>query len=98
MRKLWFEYTVSSAGETIAVEVKSNVDVAVEIPDNVDWIKESTTRATSTNTYYFDILLNEEYEQRSAEIMFINKDNNLAESVKVTQTQKDAIVMAKSEY
>lgn len=92
------EYTVSSAGETIAVEVKSNVDVAVEIPDNVDWIKESTTRATSTNTYYFDILLNEEYEQRSAEIMFINKENNLAESVKVTQTQKDAIVMAKSEY
>ena len=92
------EYTVSSAGETIAVEVKSNVDVAVEIPDNVDWIKESTTRATSTNTYYFDILLNEEYEQRSAEIMFINKENNLAESVKVTQTQKDTIVMAKSEY
>ena len=30
------EYTVSSDGETIAVEVTSNVDVAVEIPEDVD--------------------------------------------------------------
>ena len=92
------EYTVSSAGETIAVEVKSNVDVAVEIPEDVDWIAENTTRATSTNTYYFDITKNEDYDQRSAEIRFTNKENNLSEEVKVTQTQKDAIVVANDTY
>ena len=92
------EYTVSSDGETIAVEVSSNVDVAVEIPEDVDWIKESTTRATSTNTYYFDITKNEDYDQRSAEIRFTNKENNLSEEVKVTQTQKDAIVVANDTY
>jgi flagellar motor protein MotB len=32
------EYIVSSDSETIAVDVTSNVDVAVEIPSDVDWI------------------------------------------------------------
>ena len=92
------EYVVSSDGETIAVEVKSNVDVSIEIPTDVDWIKENTTRATSTNTYRFDIDENIDYEQRSAEIKFTNKENNLSEVVKVTQAQKDVIVLAKDSY
>ena len=49
------EYIVPSVGETIAVEVTSNVDVAVELPADVDWISENTTRGVSTNTYYFEI-------------------------------------------
>ena len=92
------EYVVSSDGETIAIEVKSNVDVSIEIPTDVDWIKENTTRATSTNTYRFDIDENIDYEQRSAEIKFTNKENNLSEVVKVTQAQKDVIVLAKDSY
>ena len=92
------EYVVSSDGETIAVEVTSNVDVAVELPTDVDWISESTTRATSTNTYYFDIQPNEDYDQRTAEIKFTNKESGLSEIVKVVQTQKDALVVAKDSY
>ena len=92
------EYIVASAGETIAVEVKSNVDVEVEIPSDAGWISENTTRGVSTNTYYFDIDENVDYDQRSAEIKFTNKANNLSEVVTVVQSQKDAIVLAKSEY
>lgn len=92
------EYVVSSDGETIAVEVTSNVDVAVEMPADVDWISENATRATSTNTYYFDIQPNEDYEQRTAEIKFTNKDNGLSEIIKVVQTQKDALIVAKDSY
>ena len=92
------EYIVAAAGETIAVEVASNVDVAVELPSNVDWISENTTRGVSTNTYYFDIEPSEEYDQRTADIKFTNKANNLSETVKIVQTQKDAIVLAQSEY
>ena len=92
------EYVVSSDGETIAIEVASNVDVKVELPANVDWISENTTRATSTNTYRFDIQPNDNYDQRSAEIKFTNKENNLSEMIKIIQAQKDAIVLAKSEY
>ena len=92
------EYIVPSAGETIAVEVKSNVDVMVEMPKGTSWITENTTRGVSTNTYYFDIEINEEYEQRNTEIKFTNKANNLSEVVKITQTQKDALVVAKESY
>ena len=92
------EYVVSSDGETIAVEVTSNVDVAVEVAADVDWISENTTRATSTNTYRFDILPNDNYDQRSTEIKFTNKENNISEVVKITQAQMDAIVLAKDSY
>lgn len=92
------EYTVPSAGETIAVEVKSNVDVTVEMPADVDWITENTTRAVSTNTYYFDIETNNEYDARTAKIKFANKENNLSETVTITQAQKDAIVIAEDNY
>lgn len=92
------EYVVSSDGETISVEVKSNVDVAIELTAEADWISENTSRATSTNTYRFDISPNESYDQRSAEIKFTNKENNLSEVVRVTQTQKNALVVAKDSY
>ena len=91
------EYVVSSDGETIAVEVKSNVDVNIEIPSEIDWISENTTRATSTNTYYFDIQPNEDYEQRIAEIKFTNKENGLSETVKVYQAQEDALIISKKD-
>lgn len=92
------EYVVSSDGETIAVNVTSNVDVAIELPAEADWIAENTSRAASTNTYRFDIAPNENYDQRSAEIKFTNKENGISEIVKVVQTQKDAIVVAKNSY
>lgn len=92
------EYIVSSDGGTIAVEVKSNVDVAVEMPADADWISENTTRAASTNTYRFDIQPNEDYDQRTAEIKFTNKENGLSEVVAIKQMQRDAIVLADSEY
>ena len=82
------EYVVSSDGETIAIDVTSNVDVTVELPSDVDWISESTTRATSTNTYCFDIQPNLEYEQRTAEIKFTNNENGLSEMVTLTQKNK----------
>ena len=92
------EYVIGSEGGSVAVEVKSNVDVSVELPSNVEWLSESTTRAMSTNTYYFDVAENTGYDQRSATIAFTNKADNLTEEVTITQMQKDAIVLAASEY
>jgi len=92
------EFVVPSAGDVIAVEVKSNVNVEVELPAETDWLSEDKSRAMSTNTYYFIVAESGEYEQREAEIKFTNKKNELSETVKVVQVQKDAIVVAKNEY
>lgn len=92
------EYIVPSEGETITVEVKSNIDVNVEIPAEAEWISENTTRATSTNTYRFDIHPNNNFDQRIATIKFTNKENNLSEIVTVIQLPKETLVVAKDEY
>lgn len=92
------EYVVSSNSETIAIAVTSNVNVSVEIPAGVEWIKENATRSASTNTFYFDILHNETYDERSAEIKFLNVDNDLFETVRIVQMQRDALIVAKQIY
>ena len=91
------EYTVASEGETIKVELKSNVNYDIQLP-SVDWIKESSSRAMSVATHYFEVASNEGYDARSAEILFVNKENGLSEKVTINQMQKDAIIVAKNEY
>lgn len=91
------EYTVGCESEMITVELKSNIDYEVQLPAE-DWITESETRAFSSHTHHFIIAANEGYDARTAEIIFINKENNLAEKVKVTQMQRDALIVAQNEY
>ena len=92
------DVTVSSESTSIDVQVTSNVAAKVIIPDGANWITESTTKATSTNTFTFDIAENTEYDPREAVIRFVNEENGVSDSVIVTQVQKDAIVCAKTEY
>ncbi len=102
------EYMAKSEGETFAIEVSSNVDVSYHIEytyengtintDSENWLQESKTRTMSTNTYYFTAGTNENYDNRQARIVFTNKENNLSDTIKVTQLQKIAIILAKNEY
>ena len=91
------EFVISDEGDEISVEVSSNLDIEIEMPD-VDWITRNTSRAVSTNTYYFIIAENTSYDQREAYISFINKEKKVSEQVKITQAQKDAIVLAANQY
>ena len=92
------EYTVSDAGETISVDIKSNVEYGVQMPD-VDWITdEATGRGMSSHTLKYFIAPNEGYDSRSAEIIFYDKNSDLKDTLKVIQAQKDAIIISKKEY
>ena len=91
------EFVVSNEGEEISIDVTSSVDVELEMPD-VDWITRNVSRAVSTNTYYFTVAENATYDQREAYITFKNTEKKMTERVKVTQIQKDAIVLAQSIY
>ncbi len=82
------KYIVSSSANTVAILVKSNVDVTFEIPNDVDWITENTTRATTVKTFYFDIAQNTSTEDRTAEIKFINNENGISDIVTITQGYK----------
>lgn len=91
------EYIVGSEGETIKVELKSNGTYQIEMP-SVDWITEADTRAVSSFTHYFIIAPNDTYDNREAFIRFTDTENGLADSVKITQMQQDAIIVAQSIY
>ncbi len=91
------EYAVGSEGETIKVELQSNVDYTVQLPSD-GWITEATTRGLSSHTHYYIIAPNDTYDARTAVISFVNKENNIEEKVTVTQMQQNALVVAKNEY
>lgn len=91
------EYTVGSEGATVQVELKSNVDYSVQLPD-VDWVKEEASRAFSSHTHYFAVEPNEEYDLRTAGIIFSNTELALSDTVRIVQVQKNALIVAKNEY
>ena len=89
------ENSVSDAGDTISVDVKSNIEYGVQMPD-VDWIiDESSSRGMSSHTLKYIISANEEYDGRSANIIFYDKNSDLKDTLKVVQTQKNAILISK---
>lgn len=92
------EYTVSDTGETISVDIKSNIEYDVQMPD-IDWISvETPTRGMSSHTLKYIVSPNEGYDSRTAEIVFYDKNSDLKEIVKIVQVQKDAIIVAQNEY
>lgn len=91
------EYSVSEEGGTIDVVLKSNMDFTVQMPD-VDWIEEVQTKSLQTYKYQCRILPNETYDGREAQIVFKDNNSNLADTVFIYQTTKDALLLSKDHY
>ena len=76
------KFDVPQKGGTIDVEVKANVDYAVEI--SADWIKQTAaTRGLKSKQYHFTVDENTAKAKREGTITFIYKE--LKQVVKVTQ-------------
>ena len=88
---------VDSEGETLQLEVKSNVDYELVLPA-VDWLSENKTRSVSTYTHYLTALPNTSYDPREAELVARSADGLLADTVVIYQMQRGAIVVAKDHY
>ena len=92
------EYIVSDKGEQIAVELNSNFDFDVKMPQ-VDWITATVTRSVSSHTLYYTVTPNETYDKREAEIIYYDRnDKSVADTLKIVQVQKDAILLSQKEY
>ena len=92
------ECHVSDKGSTISVNVQSNIEFGVQMP-NVDWISdEASSRGMSSHTFKYIVSPNETYANRSVEIIFYDKNSELKDTLKINQTQKNAIVISKKIY
>ncbi len=82
-------YTIKADGETIDLEVTSNIEYEIIIPSDIDWIAEKKGKATRsemvTTTYVYDVKWNREYEERKAEITIKQKGGDLSKKVLVIQ-------------
>lgn len=89
------DISVGSEGGTAEIVVNSNFDFDIEMPD-VDWLKKvdaSMTRAISSHVVKFMVAENKGYDERSASVKIFDKNSNLSETVKITQSQLNAILV-----
>ena len=91
------EYVLSAAAGTIQVDLCSNVDYEVGMPD-AEWIEDVSTRVLSSHTLYFAVAENTSEEDRSAVIRFTDRATGVANSVRILQKGKDAAVVSKDFY
>ena len=74
------------------------MEYGVEMP-NVDWITDETSsRGMSSHTLNYIISTNEEYDSRSAEIIFYDKNSDLKDTLTIIQAQKNAIIISRKNY
>lgn len=90
-------YTVPSDGETITVELRSNVNYSVQMPHD-DWVEAVETRSASTHTLRYRIKPNDTYDNRTAQIIFSDEDGCNPQTVTITQVQRDAILVTQTQY
>lgn len=89
------DISVGSEGGTAEIVVNSNFDFDIEMPD-VDWLKKvdaSMTRAISSHVVKFMVAENKGYDGRSASVKIFDKNSNLSNTVKITQSQLNAILV-----
>ena len=91
------DYVVANEGETLQVELKSNTQYAMQLP-NVDWISEVKTRAISSYTHYLSVAANNSSEPRQAEVVFTDAGNDLRQVVTIYQIGTGALALAKKLY
>ena len=90
-------YEIPADGDTIEVQIASNLKYKIVMPNGVDWIKEiPSSRALDTQTKYYAIAKNETYGPRSTVIRVNEVASGTAksESITISQAQNNAVLLS----
>ena len=92
------KFDVPEEGGTVTVEVKSNIEYEVEVPNEFqDWIKQAPeSRAVTEKSFTFTISENEDYNKREGYILF--SGDSREDTVFIYQAQKNQLVLTKNVY
>lgn len=92
-------YDLTNAEQTIEIEVQQNVNYSIEIDDACkDWIKNSSTKALTTDKVVFSIAANESYDSREGKITFKQLEGDLFQTVTVLQSQTNGLFITTPDY
>lgn len=88
------EYTFGCDGGRVSIDISSNFEYEIDMP-NVDWIQSADiSRAVSSHTLVYEISANTTYDDRETVIIFKDANGGKKESVSIKQKQKDAILLS----
>ncbi len=90
------EITMDADGGMVRVEVVSDRNISIRIPEGYEWIQEGNSE--STNTFYLAVAENDSPESREGFVSFTDVESGFSENVNIFQMGKDAIAVARSEY
>lgn len=89
-------FDVGIEGGTIKIDVNSNINYNVIIPEQYQgWISSMSNKSMTISSYSFLISESKEYDKREGEIVFLS--DNLKETVKVYQAGSAILVLSKNE-
>lgn len=92
-------YNVPAEGKNIAVQLRTNVDYDVVIPDSVKtWVSLIQTKAVRTDQLHFSIAESETYHDRRAIVIIKDKNSDLTDTLYINQLQKNALILTQKKY
>ena len=89
-------FEVDAKGGSVEVNLSTDIDFEVIIPENIDWVTRIETKSLEKRTFNLNILPNSQTEEREAEITV--KDVNSEISQTLTIKQKVGKIIAVSEF
>lgn len=84
-------HNVSSLGETVEIDVRTNLEYSVNIPAEATWITHTETRSSRWETIVLEIAQNDKDEERSATVEFCNTKGEVLASIVFTQNALSVI-------
>ena len=88
---------LSFNSQTIEVELKTNVNFEVIIPETAkDWVSYTSTKALRTERLFLKIAANQQNDNRTTEIYVKNKTSNLQDTLAITQHKEPYVYWVKN--
>ena len=85
-------FEVDAKGGSIEVNLSTDIDFEVIIPENIDWVTQVETKSLEKRTFNLNILPNSHTEEREAEITVKDVNSDVAQTLTIKQRVGKIIV------
>ena len=85
-------YEVDAKGGSIEVNLSTDIDFEVIIPENIDWVTRVETKSLEKRTFNLNVLPNSQTEEREAEITVKDVNSDVSQTLTIKQKVGQIIV------
>ena len=78
-------FEVDAKGGSIEVNLSTDIDFEVIIPENIDWVTRIETKSLEKRTFNLNVLPNSQTEEREAEIIVKDVNSDVAQTLTIKQ-------------